>query len=133
MRTDWAIAHPYDERFERAEDLELWCRSADESVLAVIGRPLLFYDEGGTFSRIKYIRTGLAVDRIYRRYAGQPVYSAFLRLRNLAKVILAVTLITAHLGGYLIRRRSRGLRPAELRDAQRALKMILNTPLPRRA
>ena len=44
-RRDWFRAHPYDPRFVRAEDRELWCRAAGQTTFARLDDALLFYRE----------------------------------------------------------------------------------------
>lgn len=39
-RREWLLENPYDERLLRAEDLDLWCRTAESSSFAVVEEPL---------------------------------------------------------------------------------------------
>lgn len=67
-RRSWFRRHPYDERFVRAEDRELWCRTANVSRFALVAEPLYFYREGGTGALAKYIKSCRTDRAIYRRY-----------------------------------------------------------------
>ena len=75
-RTAWFREHPYEERFIRAEDHELWCRTFATSRFEVITAPLCFYREGGTCSLSKYVQSCRTDRIIYREYgpavAGWP-------------------------------------------------------------
>ncbi|MBW4780766.1 glycosyltransferase [Rhodococcus fascians] len=42
-RTSWFLANPYNTRFERAQDKELWLRTCCTSVFARLDEPQLFY------------------------------------------------------------------------------------------
>lgn len=42
-RTSWFLANPYDPRFERAQDKELWLRTCESSKFFRIDDPQLFY------------------------------------------------------------------------------------------
>lgn len=67
-RTAWFRRHPYDGRFVRAEDRELWCRTVDVSHFAPVAEPLYFYRKGGTGALGKYIESCRTDRAIYRRY-----------------------------------------------------------------
>ena len=46
FRTSWISSYLYSDKYFRAEDLELWCRSFQDINLFRISEPLLFYREG---------------------------------------------------------------------------------------
>lgn len=67
-KTSWFKANPYSNWALRAEDFELWTRTAKTSVFRAIGKPLLFYREFGIPTFKKYYLSQLTLLRIFRRY-----------------------------------------------------------------
>ncbi len=66
-KTSWFKKYPYDERFRRAEDKELWIRTHRASSFYNIPEPLLFYREGKV-SIPNYISTHRTLMKIYHEY-----------------------------------------------------------------
>lgn len=126
-RIEWFRAHPYDPSFVRAEDLELWCRTAGRSVFARIARPL-YYVREGKVSIPNYRKSQATSRRIFRQYGPQSLTPAEIRL----------LVVKAHLKGwvytvmgwlgmqdFLTQARNRKLEPAVLVEARRALVAVL--------
>lgn len=67
-KLEWFRANPYCEWALRAEDMELWSRTASKSKFWALNRPLLFYREFGIPVVRKYIQTQKTLLRIYFRY-----------------------------------------------------------------
>jgi len=66
-KTEWFSKNPYNQEYYRAEDQELWCRTAHHSVFARIKEPLLIYREG----RVKISNYALSIKsnkKIIRTY-----------------------------------------------------------------
>lgn len=68
-RTSWFKRHRYDERIGRAEDKELWIRTAAVSSFVKLGDPSLYYRVPSTFNRPKAFRT--AADDAWVAYAAR--------------------------------------------------------------
>jgi glycosyltransferase involved in cell wall biosynthesis len=67
-RTQWFQANPYETRFDRAEDLELWCRCAQFLNPVNIDTPLLFYREPLNRPIIPILQTYSTTIRIVHEY-----------------------------------------------------------------
>ena len=63
----WFLAHPYDARFVRIEDTELWFRVIDHTYISNLSEPLMFYREFGVPTFVKYIRTQIGAMRLYSK------------------------------------------------------------------
>jgi len=136
MRREFALDHPYDDNYPRAEDLELWARCALTHHYGVIEHPLFFYNESSSVSMHKYLRGAMTQDLICRRY-GPAICGRFdtlvLRLLNAGKTCVALTLIFMHQGSWLIRWRGSALSSAQEEDARGALEAIRNAHVPLRS
>ena len=66
-RTSWFRRYPYDPKYPRAEDLELWCRTIGCSTFARIPEPLYFVREGDV-NVPNHLKTKKTIRAIYRRY-----------------------------------------------------------------
>lgn len=73
-KTVWFKENPYDEKMVKAQDYELWERTASKSIFKVYTEPLLFYREFGEnyykkylsgFSSKKYVATKLKSKKLY--------------------------------------------------------------------
>ncbi len=60
-KTDWFRTNPYDEQWNRMEDIELWLRTVIKSNFANINRELLFYRSIGLPTIKKYIKTNFGI------------------------------------------------------------------------
>ena len=117
-RREFLLANPYDETITRAEDRDLWCRTAESAHFEVVPQPLLLkrvdptgmkflpgYLESHRQNRILFLRHGPAV-------AG-PIGTARLWLASMAKSIVMRVATRARLDRMLVRRRGRPLRQEE--------------------
>ena len=132
-RTEWFRGNPYDARFVRAEDRELWVRTCTTSRFARLREPLFFYREAPAGNLANYTRTERTVRDVLRRY-GPPLVGAE-RTRRLvmrSRLKSVAYLVGTRLGvqGRLIRRRNRPLEPAEAAEARRILTEIWRTVVP---
>lgn len=69
-RTEWFRKYKYKYGFNRAEDLELWCRSYEYSNFANIEEPLLFYRVTSKINLGKYKASFKTVKKIINLYAS---------------------------------------------------------------
>lgn len=56
-KLEWFQNNPYDEDLRRAQDYELWIRTADKSKFVRLSAPYLFYREASTPSLSKYVQS----------------------------------------------------------------------------
>jgi glycosyltransferase involved in cell wall biosynthesis len=132
-RTEWFRRNPYDARFVRAEDRELWVRTCATSTFARLREPLFFYREAPAGNLANYLRTERTVRDVLRRY-GPPLVGSE-RTRRLvmrSRLKSMAYLVGTRLGvqGRLIRRRNRPLESAEAGEARRILTEIWRTMVP---
>jgi len=120
-RSEWFLRNPYDPAFYRAEDHELWCRTATNTVFAHISKPLHFYREQLVGYDTKYLqscRTDRKVIRKYgHAYVGLKGMIALLAL-SLAKEFTCRALAAVGQEELLVRRRNLPLPAYEYADAQ---------------
>lgn len=123
-KTTWFRANPYDEKMVKAQDYELWQRTAPTSVFKVYTEPLLFYREFGSnyykkyfsgFSSKKYVATKLKSKKLYLE-----------SYKHLAKGLLYYCLSLIGKENYLIQNRYVILNEADKLKAINILNKILN-------
>ena len=132
-RRDWFRAHPYDSRFVRAEDRELWCRAAGRATFARLDDALLFYREPGNLNLGNYLQSCATDRRILQQY-GPPVVGRVRTRTLIAQSYLKDTCYrTASLSGtasLLVRRRNRALTETDHRAATAIVDRVLTTMVP---
>lgn len=127
LRREWLAAHPYDPRYERAEDFALWWTTHRTSRLANLPEALLFYRERGLPYRGKYRRTSQAKRRLMRQIGRQPAWRRLTRrviAASYLKDLLYDLAFWTKLEDRLIERRSRPLSAAQALDAHTALAAV---------
>lgn len=132
-RTSWFRSHPYEPRYERAEDMRLWCETVPSSRFAVLPKPLHFYREGQTFALGKYLASKWTTDRLLREYGAVEVgrlKTLGLRARNSLEVAVASVLSTTGRRTWLTARRNAPLAEAVALAAQVDLADIRGTSVP---
>jgi len=65
-RTAWFKKNKYCKGFNRAEDLELWCRTFNVSKFHVLDEPLIYYRDPLSLNIEKYIQTHKSIIKIIR-------------------------------------------------------------------
>jgi hypothetical protein len=132
-RTKWFQRNPYDAAFPRAEDFELWARTASHSNFAKVERPLFFVGEGGSFTVAKYRASCRTDRRVIRRYGPAAVgwpRTGLLLLGSLAKEAAHCLLAGVGQQRVILARRNAPATPEQLRDAHRALEAIRGAAVP---
>ncbi len=132
-RTDWFRRNPYDRRFVRAEDRELWVRTCATSTFARLREPLFFYREPPAGNLASYLWTERTVREILRRYGPSlvgPVRTRRLLMRSRLKSLAYRASTRLGMQGRLIRRRTRPLESTEAAEARRVLAEIGRTIVP---
>jgi glycosyltransferase involved in cell wall biosynthesis len=122
LRRSWCQANRYDERFSRAEDRELFCRTLTTSRFAQIREPLYFvgYRKDARTALRDYIATSHDNRKIFGLYARRLVgrfAAASLIVESLAKEVAFRTATAIGQQNVLLRRRGR---PATEEERQRA-------------
>lgn len=67
-RTLWFLNNPYDEKYRRSQDFELWLRTAHKSKFYNMQRPFLFYREVESVSLKKSLISHKILRGLYRNY-----------------------------------------------------------------
>jgi glycosyltransferase involved in cell wall biosynthesis len=132
-RTEWFRRNPYDPGYVRAEDAELWFRTASSTCAENLEQPLFFYRDYGCFSLKKYLASGRTSRKILRKY-GPALFGASNTMRKIAashaKSAIFTVASALHYDDLLLKKRNCDLSPTEAREATRALDAILRTPVP---
>ena len=129
-RTVWFHRHPYDGRFVRAEDHELWCRTASSSRFMKINKPLYFYREGGPGALDKYIRSCRTDRSIYRLYGAEArgrIWTEWMVLLSHLKAATYSIAVLANLEAELLSLRNAELTADDRAEASCALATIRST------
>lgn len=132
-RADWFRNNPYDSRYVRAEDYELWCRTCNTTRFHSISQSLLFYRDGcGTRPR-KYLKTketGRTIIRRYGpRYAGN-AKTCMLIAETYVKGAIYCLFAGIGLERAITQRRYRKLSYCELAEAEEQIEKVKQTPVP---
>lgn len=85
-RTKWFKKYKYKHEFDRAEDLELWCRSCKTSNFVTIEEPLLFYRDPAKMNLTKYKDSSKTVRRIIKLYASNRKQKVLLLVKEKLKI-----------------------------------------------
>lgn len=126
-RRRWLLDHPYDEGLMRAEDRDLWCRTAESSTFAVIEEPLYVVrvdlqsaDFAGEYAYAHRLNRRLLL-RYGPRAVGYP-RTAYECLLSYAKSI--TVRMASRLGATtrIVQRRGRAPRSSELETIREALR-----------
>lgn len=90
-KASWFKANPYADWAVRAEDFELWSRTASYSNFYAIGRPLLFYREFGVPTFKKYYlsqKTIIKITSKYKQYSKPFLWFMRNSLAACAKILI---------------------------------------------
>lgn len=132
-RTSWFRENRYDGGYVRAEDHELWVRTAGRSMLGRISDPLFFYREEEQVVLGKYLRTCQTDRRIVREYGPDRIGRRRVLGLLLRSKLKEWTYRTFSLLGrldVLLARRSAPLPEGKADEAASVIRSILSTPVP---
>lgn len=123
-KTDWFRTNPYDEQWNRMEDIELWLRTVIKSNFANINRELLFYRSIGLPTIKKYINTNIGIIRMlnnsknYNLYKKDAILYQFIYLFK-----MVVYLVFAIFGKteILVKMRSKPIQDSKIKIIQNEL------------
>ncbi|CAN5531232.1 glycosyltransferase [soil metagenome] len=131
-KAEWVRQNPYDGDYIRAEDLELWCRTAGKTEFAIMDEYLLFLRKI-TVSRIQdYIRSNTTDLKIIDTYKGTMTPAQYSELKRKYLLKRYVHLAAHRLGVYymLVKAKVKEIDPALKAQGEEALKRVLQTPVP---
>jgi glycosyltransferase involved in cell wall biosynthesis len=130
---EWFRRNPNSESFvfHRAQDAELWCRTASHSNFVNLPELLLYYREVGVFSYENYIGSQLGLIYLLRTRFCRPRMRYFAAmLKCLAKIFFVSVCDASGKGNYVVGRRLGPLSPEQRRHAEDGLARVLSCPLP---
>jgi len=132
-KTEWFRANRYDEKYVRAEDHELWCRTWRTTRFNYLNTPSLFYRDPSRVQFVKYERSARTDRMVYRTYGpamvGSIATTSLILRSSLKQWGYRVARLMA-LDGWLLRRRNSPLTPVETRTATELLRSIDAVVLP---
>jgi glycosyltransferase involved in cell wall biosynthesis len=134
-RRTWFLANPYGERWRRAEDFELWCRTVGRVRVLELPEPLLFYREPVPVNLAAYLETFRARRAITIRYGPAAIgwlSTAGLVARTWLQPLAYRLARACGLERRLVGRRNRPLESGERLEAEAVLREIAATPWPLR-
>jgi glycosyltransferase involved in cell wall biosynthesis len=127
----WFCDNPYDESLMsyRAEDYELWCRTAGSSSFFIMEQPLLFYREANSIARNinNYMCTFSSMMKIIKKYSSTQIKSRhvfFLYLQVYLRLIVYYLLAKLGQDKILIKKRYKKIRPEDLQNVKKILLQI---------
>lgn len=107
-KSRWFEKNKYNVKYLRAQDLELWVRTVENSSFHVCEQPLLFYREVGVPTFKKYSQSMAMVFNIYNQYISNKNISFYIRLG--LKLIVYYVFSVFQKTDFLIRMRSKELK-----------------------
>jgi hypothetical protein len=132
-RREWFLKNPYNEAYRKAQDLELWCRTASDLRFEVLGTPLHFYREAAARQISTYLASAYAAQQCIRVYGAErqlPLRSLYLLLRSYLKMSVHIVSHSIGLREWLIARRNSPLTHLQYQEACLELQKLRATPLP---
>ncbi len=108
-KTSWFQRHKYKKGFNRAEDLELWCRTYNRTRFVVMDEPLLFYRDPMEMNLQKYKDSSRTVRKIIRLYASNNRIKLKLLVREQVKIGIYMILEKLKYTGVANNRRNKAL------------------------
>lgn len=130
---DWFLQNPYNPRFPRAEDRELWIRTASHSRFGKIVQPLYFVREIDHFVLSKYLESYQTERRILKNYGRTSIgghQTAVLLARSFLKSFIISILNRLGLAKDLMMTRIQAVPPKDIPEYELMIKRILETPVP---
>lgn len=129
-RIEWFQANPYDTEVVRCEDIELWLRTADNTVFGYIDQPLLFYREAGDQSiKVEKTLKGYHDMLKYRMSKIHPKYTPIIstQIKKIrAKIYVRRLLNRLGAEKYILAARSKRLSELEIKTAEYKLNRAIN-------
>lgn len=121
-RKKWFDENPYDSKYVRVEDMELWCRTMDKSYFSNLSEPLLFYREVGVPYLSKYLLSMKGVRKLIKRYNKSDKLEMYVMLLiNYLKCFIYIIFSFLRLQNILIQRRSKSISHNDLSTAMNSL------------
>jgi glycosyltransferase involved in cell wall biosynthesis len=129
----WFRENPYSGRpaYRRAEDAELWCRTSYHTNFVALSEPLLFYREMGATGFGNYLASEFGIIHLLWEHSRKPFgpYAWYASV-ELIKIWLALCCEGLGHSEWMDRRRYRRLDSTSRKEADAALKRVMNQDLP---
>jgi len=129
---EWFKKNPYDPKYLRAEDRELWCRTYKNSNFFRVKEPLYFYREGRVNAN-KYLMGGKTERLIIKTYGphllGKRCALKLITMSYLKCLAYEVFGLFG-ISEILVNMRNKKLHDKEKLDASSIIEKILSTPVP---
>lgn len=119
-RTEWFKNNKYHAEFNRAEDLELWCRTFGETQYYNFEEPLLFYRDPMNLNIKKYEATSITLKKIIRKYVTG-FERVKLLLREIFKIQIYKILSTLNMTSLINKKRNSQIDTKNLAEAKEKL------------
>ncbi len=132
-RRSWFLDNPYDPKYKRAEDYELWCRALPGGAVYNLPEPLYYYRALSTFRLQKHLQTIWSCSKAVVRYGPESIgiaRTSALLVRNALKAAVYCAFTGIGQPGFLVRRPYRMITPAECLEARQGLEKALQTEVP---
>lgn len=127
------LDHPYDPKYPRAEDRELWARTFFRSRFAHFPEPLYFYRFAGNVRLKAYLTSYASERKVIKRYGPQMigiVPSTYLYLRSIAKSMVLRCLSLLKMEQIITRHNYLPISETLLKEANDVLNRIRNQKVP---
>lgn len=120
-KVEWLVNHPYDQRFVRIEDKELWLRTVSSATWCNLSEPLMFYRALGVQMLGKYLKTQRSNFYLMYCYRKQISASVFVRecVKTVIKIVVYTLLVSCRMQNRLIRLRGTGIDSSDCSSADR--------------
>jgi glycosyltransferase involved in cell wall biosynthesis len=137
-RADWFRRNPYNEAYMRAQDVQLWCRTCQNSVFAHLPEPLHFYREAVVREKAaaylgNYLLTCRSIRNILATYGPSTVgwpRTLLLILQSHLKGAIYRTFTMLGAQSVLIAKRNTPLSESQRAAASEVLDVVLQTQVP---
>lgn len=123
-RTEWFKSNKYDFEYNRAEDLELWCRKIEYLKYYNFEEPLLFYRDPMNISMPKYKASSITVKKVISKYLSGSD-KAKLLLRETFKINIYQLLSILGMSSVINKRRNPPIDERQLILAKKKLESAL--------
>lgn len=121
-KKEWFENNPYDSRFIRMEDMELWCRTIEYSKFHNLPEPLLFYREVGIPYLSKYLSSMNGERKLIRKvYKEKAIRKYIMLMKTWIKSIVYIAFTFFRLQNVLIKNRANKMNDTFLQKASQDL------------
>lgn len=121
-KKSWFEMNSYDPKFVRVEDMELWCRTIENSVFYNLSEPLLYYREVGLPYLSKYLLSMRGERCLIKQIYGKSIFVRYkMLIKNYGKCLVFTMLSFFKMQNVLIQKRSSKIEFNLLQEASQDL------------